>query len=132
MLDHSDRSLLLASASLDLRQPSLAAATATPSQLIRILDEPRNRFISGGASVTLARFEEARRTVRAKGDAAIYNRAAVKIMKNHGVAINDLYSFALPRLNEIQRQSNVHFTPQGSQQLAERCAKSILKALEDQ
>ena len=69
---------------------------------------------------------------RAKGDAAIYNRAAVKVMKKHGVVINDLYSFALPRLKEIQRESNVHFTPQGSEQLAEQCTKSILKALEEQ
>ena len=53
-------------------------------------------------------------------------------MKQHGVPINDLYSFALPRLKEIQRDSNVHFNPQGSELLAEQVAKSILKALEDQ
>ena len=69
---------------------------------------------------------------RAKGDAAIYNRAAERVMKNHGVQINDLHSFALPRSNEIQRESNVHFTQKGSQQLAEQAAKSILKALESQ
>jgi lysophospholipase L1-like esterase len=69
---------------------------------------------------------------RAKGDAAIYNRAAERIMKKHGVVINDLYSFALPRLKEIQRENNVHFTLQGSEQLAEQVAKSIIKALDDQ
>jgi len=70
--------------------------------------------------------------IRVKDDAAIYNRVAVKVMKKHGVTINDLYSFALPRLKEIQRDQNVHFNPKGSEQLAEQCAKSILKALEDQ
>lgn len=69
---------------------------------------------------------------RAKGDAVIYNRAAERIMNKHRIPINDLYSFALPRLKEIQRESNVHFYPKGSEQLAEQCAKSILKALEDQ
>jgi lysophospholipase L1-like esterase len=69
---------------------------------------------------------------RAKGDAAIYNQAAERVMKKHGVATNDLYSFALPRLKEIQQDQNVHFNPQGSQQLAEQCAKSILEALESQ
>ena len=69
---------------------------------------------------------------RAKGDAVIYNRAAERVMKKHGVPINDLYSFALPRLKEIQRDSNVHFNPQGSELLAEQVAKSILKALESQ
>ncbi len=70
--------------------------------------------------------------IRAKGDAVIYNRAAEKVMKQHAVPINDLYSFALPRLKEIQRDSNVHFNPKGSVQLAEQCSKSILKALESQ
>jgi len=69
---------------------------------------------------------------RAKGDAVIYNRAAERVMNKHGVPINDLYSFALPRLKEIQRDSNVHFNPQGSELLAEQVAKSILKALESQ
>jgi len=69
---------------------------------------------------------------RAKGDAVIYNRAAERVMKKHGVRIDDLYSFALPRLTEIQRDSNVHFNPQGSELLAEQVANSILKALEDQ
>ena len=70
--------------------------------------------------------------IRAKGDAVIYNRAAERVMKRHGVPINDLYSFALPRLKEIQTEQNVHFNPQGSELLAEQVANSILKALESQ
>jgi acyl-CoA thioesterase-1 len=69
---------------------------------------------------------------RAKGDAAIYNRAAEKVMNKHRVQIDDLYSFALPRLKEIQLDSNVHFNQKGSEQLAEQVAKSILNALEKQ
>jgi acyl-CoA thioesterase-1 len=69
---------------------------------------------------------------RAKGDAAIYNHAALKVMEKHGTQIDDLYSFALPQLKEIQRDQNVHFTPKGSEQLAEQVAKSIVKALESQ
>ena len=69
---------------------------------------------------------------RAKGDAVIYNRAAERVMKKHGVRIDDLYSFALPLLTEIQMDSNVHFNPKGSELLAEQVANSILKALEDQ
>jgi acyl-CoA thioesterase-1 len=69
---------------------------------------------------------------RAKGDAAIYNRTAERVMKKHRVPIDDLYSFALPRLKEIQRDSNVHFNAEGSELLAEQVAKSIIKALEDQ
>jgi len=67
---------------------------------------------------------------RVKGDAEKYNRVAEKVMKEHGVAINDLYAFALPRLEEIQRPQNVHFTKSGSELLAEQVANSILKMLE--
>ena len=35
---------------------------------------------------------------RIKGDVERYNRAALAIMKRHGVRVNDLYAFALPRL----------------------------------
>ena len=51
-------------------------------------------------------------------------------MQKHGVAIDDLYSFALPRLAEIQLPANVHFKPEGSQQLADQVAASIMKALD--
>lgn len=66
---------------------------------------------------------------RVVGDSAKYNEAAARIMKKHGVAIDDLYAFAKPRLSEIQRPANVHFTPEGSKLLAEQVAKSILAQL---
>jgi acyl-CoA thioesterase-1 len=51
-------------------------------------------------------------------------------MDENGVAIDDLYAFALPRLKEIQQPVNVHFTPAGSKLLAGQVAESILKVLE--
>jgi len=66
---------------------------------------------------------------RVKGDSAKYNAAAARVMKKHGVATDDLYAFALPQLEKIQRPANVHFTPEGSNALAEQVAASILKAL---
>ncbi len=68
---------------------------------------------------------------RVKGDAEKYNVAARRVMNKHGVRIDDLCSFALPRLGEIQRSQNVHFTEPGSQLLAQQVANSILKALEN-
>ena len=67
---------------------------------------------------------------RVKGDADRYNTAAKKIMKKHRIAVNDLYEYARPRLDEIQRKQNVHFHEEGSRLLAEQVAASILKALE--
>ncbi len=62
-------------------------------------------------------------------DAVRYNAVALKIMKAHGVAIDDLYTFCLPKLAEIQRPANVHFSPEGSMALAEEVVKSIRAAL---
>jgi len=67
---------------------------------------------------------------RIKGDAARYNALAAEVMAKHKVPVNDLYGFALPRLEKIQRSKNVHFTPDGSKALAEQVADHVLKALE--
>lgn len=63
------------------------------------------------------------------GDEVRYNQEAEKIMKEEGIMVNDLYSYALPELEKIQRPANVHFTTEGSEYLAEKVAKSIKKAL---
>ena len=65
---------------------------------------------------------------RAVNDAARYNAAAVALMESRGIAVNDLYAFTLPRLDELQKPANVHFKPVGSQALAEQVAAAVLKA----
>src|SRR3954462_14365945 len=51
---------------------------------------------------------------RVPGDEVRYNEIARRVMQKHGVAIDDLYSFALPRLADVQLPANVHFKPEGS------------------
>jgi hypothetical protein len=63
------------------------------------------------------------------GDAARYNTVAAEVMKAHGITVNDLYAFAKPRLETIQRPKDVHFTPEGSKALAGQVAEHILKVL---
>jgi len=62
-------------------------------------------------------------------DVIAYNAAARRVMDEHGVAVDDLYAFALPRLEQLQQPVNVHFTEQGSRALAEQVATSIRRAL---
>ncbi len=62
-------------------------------------------------------------------DVIRYNEVAEAIMREHSVAIDDLYEFALPQLDAIQRPNNVHFTPEGSKVLARQVAESIRAAL---
>jgi acyl-CoA thioesterase-1 len=66
---------------------------------------------------------------RTNDDVLAYNAVAKKIMDERGIAIDGLYEFALPKLGEIQRPANVHFTPEGSKVLAGQVAAAIEKAL---
>ncbi|MFV1965641.1 MAG: SGNH/GDSL hydrolase family protein [Pirellulaceae bacterium] len=67
---------------------------------------------------------------RVVGDAVKYNDVAAKVMQECNIATDDLYSFAKPRLQEIQRPANVHFSPEGSKALAKQVAESILAQLQ--
>ncbi|HUT35103.1 MAG TPA: SGNH/GDSL hydrolase family protein [Planctomycetota bacterium] len=66
---------------------------------------------------------------RVPGDEVKYNEAAKRVMDKHGVAINDLYAFAFPRLDTIQMEKNVHFMRAGSVELAKQVVAAILQAL---
>ena len=66
---------------------------------------------------------------RVPSDVPLYNEIALKVMRENGVQVDDLYAFALPRMKSIQQPVNVHFTPAGSNLLAEQVAKSIEPSL---
>lgn len=66
---------------------------------------------------------------RVVGDSVKYNKVAADVMNENGIAIDDLYSFAKPRLKKIQRPKDVHFTPAGSAALAGEVVKHITTAL---
>ncbi|MCK4294422.1 MAG: prolyl oligopeptidase family serine peptidase [Planctomycetes bacterium] len=68
--------------------------------------------------------------IRVQGDAGKYNAVARKVMNKHGIAVNDLYSYALPRLSKIQMPQNVHFHKLGSYLLAEQVSAGISQKLE--
>ncbi|MCL4781678.1 MAG: SGNH/GDSL hydrolase family protein [Bryobacterales bacterium] len=66
---------------------------------------------------------------RIPDDVPRYNEAAARVMKQYGVPTDDLYTFAMKRLAEIQIPDNVHFKPEGSRALAEQVASAILAEL---
>lgn len=67
--------------------------------------------------------------LRDPGSPAKYNQAATKIMNKYGITINNLHAFMKPRLLELQKPKNVHFTDAGSKALAEKVADRIKEAL---
>ena len=62
---------------------------------------------------------------RTDADVIAYNAVAARIMQENEIDTDDLYAVALPKLAELQRPANVHFTPKGSRVLGEAVAKCI-------
>lgn len=68
-------------------------------------------------------------TGRIEDDAIRYNAVAVRVMQEHGVAINDLHGFVKTRQALLQRPANVHFSTEGSAQLADVVVGAITPLL---
>lgn len=68
---------------------------------------------------------------RVAGDSAKYNAIAKTIMAENGIPIDDQYTFCMTKLDKIQRPANVHFTAEGSRELAQQAVNSILAALRE-
>ncbi len=73
--------------------------------------------------------EDVEGPARTNDDVIAYNEVARAIMDERGIAIDDLYSFALPQIAKIQQPANVHFTEEGYKVLAQQVAASIEAAL---
>jgi lysophospholipase L1-like esterase len=57
------------------------------------------------------------------------NAAAAELMQKRGVAIDDLFGFITPRLDEMQRPKDVHFKDEGYELLGQKVAESVTDAL---
>ena len=64
-------------------------------------------------------------------DVVAYNAVAKKIMEENKIPIDDLYEFVKPQLAKLQQTNDVHFSKEGSQELAKQVAQSIQKVLEE-
>lgn len=53
------------------------------------------------------------------------NEIAIKVMKENGVAIDDLYAVVLPVQSQVGRDNDVHFGPAGYELLGKAVAESI-------
>ena len=63
------------------------------------------------------------------GGGAATNAAATAEAGAGAIQINDLYSFSLPRLADLQIPRNSHFTPRGSAVLGGQVAAATRAAL---
>ncbi len=63
------------------------------------------------------------------GDETEYNRIAARVMHEHGIAIDDLYGYIKPRVDELQKPMDLHYKAEGSEYLAQQVAREIEKVL---
>jgi acyl-CoA thioesterase-1 len=68
-------------------------------------------------------------TGRLENDERPYNAVALRVMKELGVAVDDLQAFVASRQTAVQLPKNVHFSPAGYDQLADAVVDRIRPAL---
>jgi lysophospholipase L1-like esterase len=66
---------------------------------------------------------------RVEHDELRYNEAAVRVMKELGVAVDDLHAVVAPQQDKVQLPHNVHFNASGYAQLADAVVASITPLL---
>lgn len=66
---------------------------------------------------------------RFPADVPAYNEVALRVMKDAGIPIDDLYSLAFTNQAEWQQPVNVHFIPTGYQGLAAQVSRVISEQL---
>ena len=109
-------------------QADLATYTANLKVIVKKLKATGARLIF---ATTTPFPEGADGPLRDPDDVNTYNDAAVRIMKDNGIAINDLHGFALPQLQTYQQPHNVHFTKHGSNELATAVHRHVSQALRE-
>ena len=59
-----------------------------------------------------------------------YNAAALRVMKECGVAVDDLHAAVAPHVDRVRKPNDVHFTDEGSALLARHVAAAVGAALD--
>ena len=65
------------------------------------------------------------------GSSARSNKIARKIMKRHGIPVNDLHALMLPKLKEYQNPRDCHFTLEGYEVIGRQVADVISRQLKE-
>ena len=81
------------------------------------------------ASTTVVPEGEAGRFV---GDDVKYNSVAAKVMRKHGIVINDLHALSKSFGGKYSQPGNVHFDKDGSAKLAAQVSQAIIAQLAEQ
>lgn len=107
--------------------------TTSLEQYEKNLDKLVTRLNKTGAQLIWAHttFVPEGESGRFAGDEIKYNNVATKVMKKHGIPINDLYAQTSKFSTDLFRSpGNVHYTDEGSRKIAQKVADKIIAVLE--
>ena len=111
----------------DPAHPPQATVEVYVEQLARIVDA----LEATGARLVFATTtpvpEGIKKPVRLPGDSVRYNAAALELMEERGIPVNDLYTFVFERGDALMRHGDVHYTREGSAVLAGEVAATVLR-----
>ncbi|WP_157693914.1 SGNH/GDSL hydrolase family protein [Opitutus sp. GAS368] len=111
--------------------PARSRPVATPEQYANNLRVIVARLRRTGARLIFATTTPvpAGTLGRLEGGEQAYNAVALQVMRENGVAVDDLGAYARAHQKEIQLAHNVHYTSAGYEALADLVAASIGKSL---
>ncbi len=111
--------------------PDRGRVVATPEQYAQNLRAIVTRLRRTGARLIFATTTPvpAGALGRVEGSEQAYNAAALRVMQELGVTVNDLGGYARAHQAEIQSPHDVHYTPAGYTALSNLVANAIEKSL---
>ncbi|HEY0863970.1 MAG TPA: SGNH/GDSL hydrolase family protein [Lacunisphaera sp.] len=115
----------------DIKLRDDAQIRNTPETYRRNLHALARRLHATGARLVFATSTPVPGTLKKSGprrrtaDMIAYNAIAREVMEEEAIPLNDLYALALPRVEELQLPSDVHFSDNGYRALGTAVAESI-------
>lgn len=103
----------------------------SPFEYERNLHELIGRLRKTGATLIFATTTPVSADLHAyvKGSEIPYNNIAQRVMREEGVAVDDLWAFTAPQIGALQIPGNPHFTTRGYEVIAAHVAATIEEAL---
>lgn len=118
------------SKSNDPKSPTLATVQVYRKNLELIVDQLKATDARLVFATTTPVVEGTLNPLREPDAPSRYNAAALEVMEENGIRVNDLYAFTEPHLAEWQLPKNVHFKSAGSAALAKQVAAVITEELD--
>lgn len=116
--------------------PSKGKQVAPPETYAAQLGKLASRLKATGAKVIFATTTPVPPGAKGRvaGDETIYNKAALRVMEEQGIPVDDLCAVATKQIatqppGTFQQRANVHYTTEGYRELARQVADSIGKEL---